>query len=143
MDKRQENGLLFIAVVALVATFGSLYFSEIRGFIPCTLCWYQRIAMYPIVLIAGIGLFQKNEKTALTTAIFSIIGGAMSLYHYGIQKLAFLQDSAPSCGNVPCTSAYVNYLGFITIPFLALIAFTLIAITSILMLKWQKERTSL
>ena len=140
MDKRQENGLIFIAVVSLVATLGSLYFSDIRGFYPCTLCWYQRIFMYPIVLIAGIGLFQKNSKIALTTAIFSIVGGSISLYHYGIQKLSFLQDSAPSCGTVPCTGQYVNYLGFITIPFLALIAFLLIAITSMLMLKWQKER---
>lgn len=139
MDKRQENGLIFIAVVSLVATLGSLYFSEARGFIPCTLCWYQRILMYPIVLIAGIGLFQKNAHIALTTATFSIIGGLMSLYHYGIQKLQFLSDSAPSCGLVPCTGEYINYLGFITIPFLALIAFILIAITSLLMLKWQKE----
>ena len=139
MDKRQENGLIFIAVVSLVATLGSLYFSEARGFIPCTLCWYQRILMYPIVLIAGIGLFQKNGQIALTTAVFSIIGGALSFYHYGIQKLRFLRDSAPSCGNVPCTSEYVNYFGFITIPFLALIAFILIAITSIVLLKWQKE----
>lgn len=96
MDKRQENGLIFIAVVSLVATLGSLYFSEARGFIPCTLCWYQRIFMYPIVLIAGIGLFQRNAQIALTTAIFSIIGGSLSLYHYGIQKLRFLSDSAPS-----------------------------------------------
>lgn len=139
MDKRQENGLIFIAVVSLVATLGSLYFSEARGFIPCTLCWYQRIFMYPIVLIAGIGLFQRNAQIALTTAIFSIIGGSLSLYHYGIQKLRFLSDSAPSCVIVPCTGQYINYLGFITIPFLALIAFILIAITSILMLKWQKE----
>lgn len=139
MDKRQENGLIFIAVVSLVAMFGSLYFSEVKGFIPCTLCWYQRILMYPIVLIAGVGLFQKNGQIALTTAIFSVIGGSLSLYHYGIQKLRFLQESAPSCGTVSCTGEYINYLGFITIPLLAFIAFLLIAITSFLMLKWQKE----
>lgn len=62
MDKRQENALIFIAVTALLATFGSLYYSEVKGFIPCTLCWYQRIFMYPILLIAGIGLFQKMQK---------------------------------------------------------------------------------
>lgn len=140
MNKRTENGLIFIAVVALVATFGSLYFSEIRGFIPCTLCWYQRIFMYPIVIIAAIGLLQRNAHLALTTAIFSIIGGSLSLYHYGIQKISMLQESAPSCGTVSCTGAYVNYFGFITIPFLAFTAFTLIAITSILLLKWQKEQ---
>jgi len=95
--------------------------------------------MYPIILIAVIGLIQKNAKIALTTAVFSFIGGGISLYHYGLQKLKFLSDSAPACGDIPCTGQYVNYLGFITIPFLALIAFLLILITSLFMLKWQKE----
>lgn len=139
MDKRQENGLIFIAVVSLIAILGSLYFSEVKGYIPCTLCWYQRIFMYPIFLIASIGLFQKNSQIALTTGIFAVIGGMLSIYHYGIQKLRFLQDSAPSCGKVPCTGEYINYFGFITIPFLALTAFLLIAITSFIVLKWQKE----
>ncbi|QUW23467.1 disulfide bond formation protein B [Sporosarcina sp. Marseille-Q4063] len=139
MQKRQENGLIFISIVSLVATLGSLYFSQIRGFEPCTLCWYQRILMYPIILIAGIGLFQKNANSALTTAVFAFIGGGISLYHYGIQKLAFLSDSAPACGDVPCTGQYINYFGFVTIPFLALLAFLLIAITSLFMMKWQKE----
>lgn len=142
MQKRLENGLIFIWTTSLIATLGSLYFSEVRGFEPCTLCWYQRILMYPIILISGIALFQKNARIALTTAIFSIIGGGISLYHYGIQKLSFLTESAPACGNVPCTGQYVNYLGFITIPFLALIAFTIIFITSLFMLKWQKESES-
>ena len=139
MPKRLENSLIFISIVSLVATLGSLYFSDIRGFEPCTLCWYQRILMYPIVLISGIALFQKNARIALTTAVFATIGGGISLYHYGIQKLSFLGDSAPACGAVPCTGQYVNYLGFITIPFLALLAFALILITSLFIMKSQKE----
>jgi disulfide bond formation protein DsbB len=103
MQKRLENGLIFISIVSLVATLGSLYFSQIRGFEPCTLCWYQRILMYPIILIAGIGLFQKNANIALTTAVFAFIGGGISLYHYGIQKLAFLSDSAPAQVNISTT----------------------------------------
>ena len=95
--------------------------------------------MYPIVLISGVALFQKNARIALTTAVFPIVGGSISLYHYGIQKLSFLSDSAPVCGNVSCTGQYINYLGFITIPFLALIAFLIILITSLFMMKWQKE----
>jgi disulfide bond formation protein DsbB len=139
MQKRMENSLIIIWTVSLVATLGSLYFSEVRGYEPCTLCWYQRILMYPIVLISGIALFQKNVKIALTTAIFSIIGGSISLYHYGLQKISILSDNAPACGNVSCTGQYINYLGFITIPFLALTAFLIILITSLFMLKWQKE----
>lgn len=141
MPKRLENSLLFIFTVSLIATLGSLYFSEVRGLEPCTLCWYQRILMYPLILISGIALIQKNSNIALTTALFSLIGGCMSLYHYSIQKLSFLKESAPACGNVPCTGQYVNYLGFITIPFMALLAFILIFITSLFMMKWQKEFT--
>ncbi len=139
MHKRLENSLIFIWTVSLVATLGSLYFSEVRGYEPCTLCWYQRILMYPIVLISGIALFQKNARIAMTTAVFAAVGGSISLYHYGIQKLSFLSDSAPACGGVSCTGQYINYLGFITIPFLALVAFLLILITSLFMMKWQKE----
>lgn len=135
MSKKLENALLIIWVVSLTATLGSLYFSEIRGYVPCTLCWYQRILMYPIVLITTVAFIQKNAKIALTTAVFSSIGAVTSLYHYGLQKLDFLQDSAPACGMVPCTGEYINWLGFITIPFLALTAFLIIAAASFYMLK--------
>ncbi len=126
-------------VVALSATMGSLYFSEIRGYEPCELCWIQRIFMYPLVLIIGIAYLQHNARIALTTAILAIIGGAISLYHYGIQKVDFLSDSAPACGRVSCTGEYMNLFGFITIPFLALTAFVLIAVSSLLVLKALKE----
>ena len=139
MTKIQENLLLGIWATALIATVGSLYFSEVRGYIPCELCWIQRIFMYPLVIIIGVAYFQKNVRIALTSLILAAIGGTISLYHYGIQKLAFLSDSAPSCGQVPCTSQYINYFGFITIPFLALIAFVLIAGMSIVLLKTLKE----
>ncbi|TWT24256.1 disulfide oxidoreductase [Planomicrobium sp. CPCC 101110] len=139
MSKRQENVLLSMWVVSLAATMGSLYFSEIRGYIPCELCWIQRIFMYPLVIIIGVAYVQKNVRIAATTMIFAIIGGCISLYHYGIQKLTFLADSAPSCGQVPCTGQYINWLGFITIPFLALIAFTTIAGLSIYLWKTLKE----
>lgn len=139
MNKKQENWLLSLWAVALIATLGSLYFSEIKGYIPCTLCWYQRIFMYPIVLIGLIALIQKNISIAWTTASFAFIGGCISLYHYGIQKLAFLQDSAPECSGASCTGAYINYFGFITIPFLALIAFAFIFVASLVILKQTKE----
>lgn len=143
MTKRQDNILLSMWVVALIAAAGSLYFSEVRGYIPCTLCWVQRIFMYPLVLVIGVAYVQKNVRIAVTTLIFSVIGGCISLYHYGLQKLDFLADSAPSCGQVPCTGEYINWLGFITIPFLALLAFILIAGMSAYLLKTLKEEQSL
>ena len=139
MSKKVENGLLFIWIVSMVATLGSLYFSEIRGYEPCKMCWIQRIFMYPIVLMTTIAFIQKNAKIALTTAVFAIMGGSVSLYHYGIQKIDFLSDSAPACGMVSCTGQYINWLGFITIPFLALTAFVLIAGASFYFMKAVKS----
>lgn len=139
MSKKPENFLLFMWVVSLTATMGSLFFSEIRGYEPCELCWIQRIFMYPLVLILGIAYVQKNSRIALTTAAFSLIGAMISLYHYGLQKVSFMSEKAPSCGRVSCTGEYINIFGFITIPFLALIAFVIIAITSFMLLKASKE----
>ena len=139
MNKKLENGLLAIFSISLVATLGSLFFSEVRGFIPCEMCWYQRILMYPIVILSTVAYIQKNARIALTTAVFAIIGGSISLYHYGIQKISFLQETAPACGQVSCTGFYINWLGFITIPFLALTAFVMIAAVSFYMLKVLKE----
>ncbi|WP_213423928.1 disulfide oxidoreductase [Bhargavaea massiliensis] len=139
MEKRLENMLLAIWTVSLVATAGSLYFSEVRGYIPCEMCWYQRILMYPIVVIGAVAFFRKDFRAAVYTLALSVIGGLISLYHYGIQKLPALQDSAPSCGQVSCTGAYINWFGFVTIPFLALTSFIIIAVVSLLMLKRQKE----
>ena len=139
MSKKIENALLMIWVVSLTATLGSLYFSEIRGYEPCTLCWYQRILMYPIVIMTTVAYIQKNAKIAVTTAVFSCIGAATSLYHYSLQKIELLQSSAPACGRVSCIGQYINWLGFITIPFLALTAFVLIAGSSCYMLKVLKE----
>ena len=138
MTKKSENILLFMWVVSLTATMGSLFFSEIRGYEPCELCWIQRIFMYPLVLILGVAYVQKNARIAVTTAIFSVIGGAISLYHYGLQKVSFLSENAPACGRVSCTGEYINIFGFITIPFLALTAFVLIAITSFMLLEDSK-----
>lgn len=143
MTKRQDNILLSMWVVALVATAGSLYFSEIRGYTPCTLCWIQRIFMYPLVIVIGVAYIQKNVRIAVTTLVFSVIGGCISIYHYGIQKLDFLSDSAPACGQVPCTGEYINWLGFITIPFLALTAFILLVGLSVYLLKTLKEEQGL
>lgn len=139
MNRRQDTALLIIWVTSLLAVCGSLYFSEVRGYIPCDLCWIQRIFMYPILIITTIAYLQHNAKIAVTTATFSVIGGCISLYHYGIQKVNFLQDSAPSCSSVSCTGQYINWLGFITIPFLALVAFIIIAITSFYLIKVSKE----
>ena len=138
MTKRAENFAITGWVIALVATLGSLYFSEVQQYPPCELCWVQRIFMYPLVLILLVGTLLKDTKVFIYSIVFSSIGLIISIYHYGIQKLEFLRSTAPSCGQVSCTGTYNDWLGFISIPFLAGTAFLLILVISILGFKQSK-----
>jgi len=137
--KSLENLLVSAWGISFIATLGSLYFSEVMKFIPCELCWFQRIFMYPQVILLGMAAIRKEYHIARYSLVLSIIGGAISLYHYLIQKVSFFQERAISCGQVPCTGQYINWFGFITIPFLALTAFALIAIISTIMIRKMKE----
>lgn len=133
-DSKPQGILLYGAwVVSLVATFGSLYFSEIKGFIPCELCWYQRIFMYPLILILGIGTFQNDSSVKKFVLPLALIGGSISLMHYLEQKIPGFGGIKPCVSGVPCSSQYINWLGFITIPLLALMAFVSITICMFLM----------
>ncbi|KQL58925.1 MULTISPECIES: disulfide oxidoreductase [Shouchella] len=142
MSKKIENSLLFAWLVSFVATLGSLYFSEIKGFEPCALCWYQRIFMYPLVLLIGVGIIRKDTGVAIYSAILSGIGMVISIYHYAIQKLPVNEDDVLGCGLVSCSGEYINWLGFITIPFLAGTAFILIFSTSLYTIKKRKEEVA-
>ncbi|MBM7660041.1 disulfide bond formation protein DsbB [Bacillus mesophilus] len=125
-ESKSQLFLYLAWFVSTVATLGSLYFSEIKGYIPCELCWYQRILMYPQALILAIGTFQ-NDKSVIKYALpLSIIGWFVALYHYLVQKVPGFAEIKPCKNGVPCTGEYINWLGFITIPFLALTAFSLI-----------------
>lgn len=135
----RENLIFFAWAVSVIATLGSLYFSEIKKYIPCELCWYQRILMYPLVIILGLAVVKKDYKISLYSAVFSGIGVCVSMSHYLIQKVPAFAEQAPACGVVPCTGAYINWAGFITIPFLALIAFITIFISSMMIFIRSKE----
>ncbi len=125
---KQQYALFISWVVALVAMLGSLYFSEIRQFVPCTMCWYQRICMYPLVLILGIGSFQNDFNVKKIALPLSIIGLLISTWHYLEQKVPGFAEIKPCTQGVPCSSEYINVFGFITIPFLAGTAFLLISL---------------
>jgi disulfide bond formation protein DsbB len=121
-----DYGLYFAWLVTLVATGGSLYFSEVRHFIPCALCWWQRIFMYPLVFVLGIASF-RQDKTAVSYALpLAIVGGLTSVYHIILQNTTWLGAPAGCAVGVPCNAKYINWLGFISIPVLALTAFVLI-----------------
>jgi len=134
----RENALFLAFAAGLIATLGSLYFSEIKGYEPCSLCWYQRILMYPFTIILAIAIIKKDYEIAIYTTVLSLIGACISTYHVLIQKVPFFTDKAASCGRIPCTGDYINWFGFITIPMLALIAFIIIFVCSIYVLKTNK-----
>ncbi|SLK18420.1 MULTISPECIES: disulfide oxidoreductase [unclassified Paenibacillus] len=120
---------LFIAwAVSVIATGGSLYFSEIKGYIPCDLCWFQRIFMYPLTILLGIAYFKDDAGITKYVLPLSFIGGGISLYHVTIQRIYSATGSSVACGQIPCYTDYLNWFGFITIPLLALIAFIIIIV---------------
>ncbi|GGK36856.1 disulfide bond formation protein C [Caldalkalibacillus thermarum] len=123
-----EHGLLISWLIAFTATLGSLYFSEIVGFIPCEYCWYQRILMYPLAVILAIATVRKDIRVYVYVLPLSISGGSISLFHYLNQKVTFLHELGAACGPIPCNIEYINWFGFVTIPFMALVAFILVTI---------------
>lgn len=120
---------LYVALLAAwTAMLGSLYFSEVRGFVPCALCWYQRILMYPLAGLIAFGILRRDWHLPFLVLPFSLLGQAVSTYHYLIQKTTIFGGPTACAAGVPCTTIYINWLGFITIPFLAMIAFLIITI---------------
>jgi disulfide bond formation protein DsbB len=108
--------------VALTATAGSLYLSEVAGFVPCTLCWYQRIAMYPLVVILGIAAWRGDAGIRRYVVPVAAIGAVIAAYHVALQRLPGLPSGACSL-DAPCSAIYVERFGFVTIPVMALVAF--------------------
>src|SRR5690606_2842369 len=111
---------------------GSLYFSDIRFFVPCTLCWYQRILMYPLVIILGIASYKQDKSVTRYALPLSVLGTLVAGFHYLEQKVPWISSSAVCRSGVPCDVQYINWLGFITIPFLSLVAFSLITVLLVL-----------
>jgi len=115
-------------IIALLSVGISLYFSDIRGFVPCNLCWYARIMMYPLVVIIGVGILRRERQLVAYAAPLVAAGWLLELYHTLLQW-GILPETLTRCvATVPCTTKYVNYFGFITIPFLGLLAFSAIAV---------------
>lgn len=138
MNKRSEMLLMVIWTQAIIAVCGSLFFSEVMGYIPCEICWFQRILMYPLVVIYGVSAIKRDINIVLPGLVLSGIGMLTSTFHYLMQKLPALQPVGGTCDLVPCNLQYVNYFGFITIPFLAGIAFIVIFTLHIVILKQEK-----
>ena len=134
-----NDALPYLAwLTALIATVGSLFFSEVMQLPPCVLCWYQRIAMYPLVLIIGIGIVSRDNRMKDYAAPICLIGLAISIYHNLLYYGILPESIAPCTTGISCTSQQIQWLGFITIPLLALAAF--VSLTVCLLFYKSKEK---
>lgn len=111
--------------VSVVATAGSLYLSEYLHFTPCSLCWYQRILMYPLTIVLGIASRRGQKQIVPYVLPLAAIGAGFSVYHIAVQELPHGPDG-PFCGHVSCATDVLNAFGFLTVPMLALAAFAMI-----------------
>jgi disulfide bond formation protein DsbB len=134
-----NKALMISWLAAITATLGSLFFSEVMHFIPCTLCWYQRILMYPLAVLIGIAFYHNDRGIYKYVLPLSFLGMLISGYHYGLQKIPFLKKFEMCVNGVPCSGEYINWLGFITIPLLAFTAFTIITTSMIVLRKTAKK----
>lgn len=114
--------------VAIAATLGSLYLSEIVHLIPCKLCWYQRIAMYPIAIMLPIAAWRKDNGIRLYAAVLAVIGLGIAIWHRLMQAYPSLDSGACAAVGPPCSAPYIKEFGFVTIPYMALSAFVLILV---------------
>jgi len=128
-ELKSKEYLPYVAwIIALVATVGSLFFSEVMQLPPCILCWYQRIAMYPLVLIIGAGIILRDEKLKSYALPLSLIGLVIAIYHNLLYYGIIPESISPCTQGISCTTVQLQWLGFITIPLMALTAFVLVSV---------------
>ena len=126
---RDEMALWLAAGIAIVASAGSLFFSEVANYVPCVLCWYQRIAMYPLAVILVVAAIRRDNKVWLTSVPIAAIGLVISAWHVAIER-------RPSLGGVcdpaaPCSLRWVEEFGLFTLPMMAGIGFLAIILLSL------------
>lgn len=127
-------------IIAVVTTLGSLYYSRVQGFLPCELCWYQRICIYPFAVILGIAVWRRDGPVRVYAIPVFVVGIVISAYH------AWIQAYPPSTGTsfctteAPCTTRFVWEFGFVSLPFMALSA--LVAMSGLLLVARPAPRHS-
>jgi disulfide bond formation protein DsbB len=122
-----DSAIWLAWTVALVATAGSLIYSGVIHFLPCRLCWYQRIAMYPMSVILLVGAIRKEVAVKYYALPLSLAGAAVSVWHYLTQTFPALEGGSCDPTN-PCSAKYVDVFGFVSIPFMAGVGFIVISV---------------
>lgn len=119
VDLVRPNALKVAALVAVVATLGSLYYSEIAHFVPCEFCWYQRIGIYPLALILTIAAFRSDAGIRVYVLPINAITALVSVYHILMERFPSVFETECST-TVPCSLIWFESFGFITLPTMAL-----------------------
>lgn len=123
-----DRDALLAFLVALMATTGSLFYSEVANYTPCVLCWYQRIAMYPLLIILGLELTRKEVRTRLHAMFLAAIGGCIAGYQYLLQLGMIPPPPCTANAATSCAQKFTMGFGYITIPLMAFTAFALIIV---------------
>jgi len=127
MHDQTNRMLVFLSwLLATVAMLGSLFFSEVMDLPPCVLCWYQRIFMYPLVVILLLGMYPYDESVIRYSLPLAVIGWGFAIYHYLVYS-GYIPEALQPCGQGPsCADINLELFGFITIPMLSILSFTAI-----------------
>tara|TARA_B100000886_G_scaffold319338_1_gene260017 strand:+ start:539 stop:982 length:444 start_codon:yes stop_codon:yes gene_type:complete len=114
-------------LIVFVSTLGSLFFSYVMEFAPCVLCWYQRICLFPLVLILARGLFPFDPNVGKYALPLAGVGWCLAAYHSLLYAEWIPADMQPCTQGVSCTEVHIELFGLLSIPYLSLIAFTLLS----------------
>ena len=134
--KTSSWNILFLCwLVASVSTMGSLFFSYVMEFAPCVLCWYQRIFLFPLVIILAVGLFPVDKSVVKYALPLAIAGGLTAAYHNLLYAGIIPESIQPCTQGVSCTEEYINLFGFLSIPMLALLSFSTIIVLLIILMR--------
>lgn len=131
-------------VLAAVATLGSLFFSEVMGLKPCVLCWYQRIFMYPLVVILLVGMFPLDKSVVRYALPLAVIGWLFAVYHYLLYSGYIPESMQPCDKDASCAEINLELFGFITIPMLSILSYTaIIALLVMIRSRFNKNSANL
>ncbi|MFH1246240.1 MAG: disulfide bond formation protein B [Candidatus Liptonbacteria bacterium] len=132
--------VLFSFLIAAFSMLGSLFYSEVAGFAPCVLCWWQRVFLYPQAFILLYAMIKKRDDVAPYSILLSIVGGAIALYHTYIQfgGSPFILCSASGI-SVSCVQRYFLEFGYVTLPTMSLTGFAMILVFMWADRVWRKE----
>ncbi|MDP1612643.1 MAG: disulfide bond formation protein B [Sulfuritalea sp.] len=116
-------------LIAAASTLGALFFGEVMQLPPCTLCWYQRIFMFPLTLILPLGLFPLDRKVVRYGLALAVPGALVAVFHLLLVAGVIPESIKPCTQGVPCSETVIEWFGFLTIPLLSAVAFgTIIAL---------------